>query len=83
MVHAYPHQENLVSRLLLSENGLRFVFESSMFTLTKSGMFVGKEYLYDRLFKLNVMIFIPKNKNIDKVFFLFIWLSLLIYDIVV
>lgn len=73
MFHAYPHQENLVSHLLLSENGLRFVFESSMFTLTKSGMFVGKEYLYDRLFKLNVMIFIPKNKNIDKAF-LFIYM---------
>ena len=48
-------RKNLVSGSLLSKHGFRIVFESDKVTLTKSGMFVGKGYAADGLFKLNVM----------------------------
>ena len=40
---------------------------SDKFVLTKSGMYVGKEYLSERLLKMNVMTIVPvsaiNNKN--------------------
>lgn len=56
---------NLVSGSLLSKNGFRLVFESDKFVLTKNRMYVGKGYMSDGLFKMNVMTVIPSviNKN--------------------
>ena len=66
MLHVPDIRKNLVSGPLLSKNGFRLVFESDKFVLTKSGMYVGKGYLSDGLFKLNVMTIVPPevmNKN--------------------
>ena len=54
-------QKNLVSGYLLSKNGFRLVFEFDKFVLTKNGMYVGKGYMSDGLFKLNVMTVVPKS----------------------
>ena len=59
-------RKNLVFGSLLSKNGFRLVFESNKFVLTKNGMYVGKGYLSDGLFKLNIMTVVPHffmNKN--------------------
>ena len=48
-------RKNLVSGSLLNKHGFRIVIESYKLVLTKSGMFVGKGYVNDGLFKLNVM----------------------------
>ncbi|KAL8146420.1 hypothetical protein AgCh_004238 [Apium graveolens] len=48
-------RKNLVSGSLLNKHGFRIVIESDKVVLSKSGMFVGKGYVTDELFKLNVM----------------------------
>ena len=47
-------RKNLVSANLLNKFGFRLVFEADKFILSKGGMFVGKNYLCNRMFKLNV-----------------------------
>ena len=54
--HVPKIKKNLVSMSLLVQNGYKVVFESNRVVLTKNGCFVGKGYLNDGLFKLNVMI---------------------------
>ena len=56
-------RKNLVSGLLLNKHGFRMVFESDKVILSKSRMYVGKGYVFDRLFKLNVMTIINKNNQ--------------------
>ncbi|KAL5569712.1 hypothetical protein UlMin_026287 [Ulmus minor] len=48
-------RKNLVSGSLLPKYGFCMVFESDKVVLTKSGMYVGKGYVTEELFKLNVM----------------------------
>ncbi|GFS41406.1 hypothetical protein Acr_00g0074080 [Actinidia rufa] len=64
MMHVQDIRKNLVSGSLLSKNGFRLVFESDKFVLTKSGMYVGKEYMSDGFFKLNVMTIVSKLNEI-------------------
>ena len=52
--------KNLVLGSLLSKLGFRIVFESDKVVPTKSGVYVGKCYMLGGMFKLNVMIVIPK-----------------------
>ena len=52
---------SLVSGSLLNKHGFRMVFESDKVILSKSGMYVGKGYVSDGLFKFNVMTIINKN----------------------
>ncbi|RVW11830.1 hypothetical protein CK203_085676 [Vitis vinifera] len=47
-------RKNLVSASLLSKKGFKLVFESDKLVLTKSGTFVGKGYMSEGLFKINV-----------------------------
>ncbi|CAH9133608.1 unnamed protein product, partial [Cuscuta epithymum] len=47
-------RKNLISGSLLNKHGFRMVFESDKLVLSKSGMYVGKGYACDGLFKLNV-----------------------------
>ena len=47
----------------IRKNGFRLVFESDKFVLTKNGMYVGKSYMSDGLFKLNVMTVVPSVIN--------------------
>ena len=55
-------RKNLVSGSLLNKHGFRMVIESDKVILSKNGMFVGKGYVTEGLFKLNVMTV----KNINK-----------------
>ena len=54
-------RKNLVSKSLLNKHGFCMVFGSNKVILSKSGMYVGKGYVSDGLFKLNVMTIINKN----------------------
>ena len=57
-------RKNLVSGSLLSKNGFRIVFESDKVVLSKCGMYVGRGYATDDLFKLNVIALSnDNNKN--------------------
>ena len=55
-------RKSLVSGWLLNKFGFRLVFESDQFVLTKRGLFVGKGYAQNGMFKLNVMA-VKKNMN--------------------
>ena len=46
----------MISESILNKKGFRIVFESDNFVLTKSEMYVGKSYLVDCLFKVNVAV---------------------------
>jgi hypothetical protein len=48
-------RKNLVSGGLLNKFGFKYVFESDQFVLTKGGTFVGKGYLSEGVFKLNLV----------------------------
>ena len=56
-------RKNLVSSSLLNKHGFRIVFESDKVVLSKSGLYVGKGYVCDGLFKLNVMTIKPNNNK--------------------
>ena len=55
--------KNLVFGSLLNGHGFRLVFESDKFVLSKSKMYVGKGYMSDGMWKLNVMTIIKSNMN--------------------
>ncbi|CAL8993883.1 unnamed protein product [Prunus brigantina] len=63
VLHVPKIQKNLVSGSLLSKNGFKSVFEYDKFVFTKNGMYVGKWYLTDGLFKMNVMTIVHKVNN--------------------
>ena len=63
VLHVPNIRKNLIFDPLLSQKGFKLVFESNKFVLTKGGMYVGKGYLADGLFKLNVMVANAMNKN--------------------
>ncbi|KAL6324252.1 hypothetical protein AAG906_006525 [Vitis piasezkii] len=48
-------RKNLVSGSMLSKNWFKLVFESDKFVFMKNGMYVGKGYITNGLFKMNVM----------------------------
>ena len=56
-------RKNLVSSSLLNSHGFRLVFELDKFVLFKSGMYVGKGYMSDGMWKLNVMTIIKSYVN--------------------
>jgi hypothetical protein len=49
-------RKNLVSGWLLNKFGFRIVIESDKVVMTKSGMFVGKGYAQNAMFKLSTMV---------------------------
>ncbi|RVW65281.1 Retrovirus-related Pol polyprotein from transposon TNT 1-94 [Vitis vinifera] len=55
VLHVPDIRKNLVSGSMLSKNGFKLVFESDKFVLMKNGMYVGKEYMTNVPFKMNVM----------------------------
>ena len=60
----YPKfRKNLVSDSLLNSHGFRMMFESDKFFLSKSGMYVGKGYMSNGMWKLNVMTIIKLDMN--------------------
>ena len=52
-----------MSGSFLSKKGFRLVFESDKFVLTKSGIYVGKGYMSNGLFKMNVMTIVSYFNN--------------------
>ena len=56
VLHVPELRKNLISGSVLSKHGFRIVFESDKVILSKSGMYVGKGYVVDGLFKMNVMV---------------------------
>ena len=65
VLHVPEIRKNVVAGLVLSKKGFKLVFEFDRFILTKAGMYVGKGYLAEGLFKLNVLVTntINNNKN--------------------
>ena len=63
VLHVPEIRKNLVSGPILSKKGFKLVFESDRFILTKAGMCVGKGYLTEGLFKLNVLVTNTMNNN--------------------
>ncbi|KAI5323956.1 hypothetical protein L3X38_033029 [Prunus dulcis] len=59
VLHMPNTWKNLVFGALLSKNGFKLVFEANKFVFTKNGMYVGKGYLNNSLFKMNVMTIVP------------------------
>ena len=64
VLHVPEIRKNLVSTSLMVKNGFKVVFVSDKVVISKNDMYVGKGYLSDGLFKLNVMT-INNNKNND------------------
>ena len=64
VLHVPEIRKNLVSTSLLVKNGFKVVFVSDKVVISKNDMYVGKGYLSDDLFKINVMT-INNNKNND------------------
>ncbi|KAJ9552587.1 hypothetical protein OSB04_016632 [Centaurea solstitialis] len=56
-------RKNLTSGCLLNKVGFKLVFESDKFVLSKGGMYVGKGYAMNGMFKLNVMVVNVMNTN--------------------
>ncbi|KAL0550096.1 hypothetical protein IC582_014594 [Cucumis melo] len=67
VLHVPDVLKNLVSGSLLSKNGFKLVFVSDKFVLFKNKMYIGKGYLSDDLFKLNVLTVVPKSINNNKI----------------
>ena len=65
VLHVPEIRKNLVSGSLLSKKGFKLVFVSDNFILSKNGMYVGKGYMSNGLFKMNVMTIVPPTKNIN------------------
>ncbi|XP_075655079.1 uncharacterized protein LOC142625279 [Castanea sativa] len=53
VLHVPDIRKNLVSCSLLIKNGFKLVIESDKFVLTKNGIYVGKGYMSNGLFKIN------------------------------
>ena len=47
-------RKNLMSSFLLNKAGFKQTIESNNYVITKKGLFVGKSYACDRMFKLNI-----------------------------
>lgn len=52
--HVPEVRKNLVSGSLLDKHGFRLVFEANKFVLSRNGTFVGKGYVCEGMYKLNV-----------------------------
>lgn len=63
VMHVPSIRKNLVSAALLVKNGFKCVLVSDKFVLSKNDMFVGKGYLTEGLFKLNVMVVANINEK--------------------
>ena len=72
VLHVPEIRKNLVTGSLLSKKGFRLVFEFEKIVLTKSGIYVGKGYMSNGLFKMNVMTIVSdfNNKNTSSAYML-------------
>lgn len=63
VLHVHDIRKNLISRSLLVMNGFCVVFEANKVVITKNIMYIGKGYLNNDLFKLNVITIVPTVIN--------------------
>ncbi|CAM8925101.1 unnamed protein product [Rhodiola kirilowii] len=63
-------RKNLVSGALLDAHGFKIVFESQKVVLSKNGMYVGRGYVKDGMWKLNVIAIKTINKESSSVYLL-------------
>ena len=70
VLHVPTIRKNLVSAALLVKNGFKYVLVSDKAVIIKNEMFIGKVYLNEGLFKLNVMVIDSINKNSSSVYLL-------------
>ena len=63
VLHVPGIRKNLVCGSLLNSHGFRLVFEFDKFVFSNSGMYVGKGYMSDDMWKLNVMAIIKSYMN--------------------
>ena len=70
VLHVPTIRKNLVSAALLVKNGFKCVLVSDKAVISKNEMFIGKGYLNEGLFKLNVMVIDSINKNSASVYLL-------------
>ena len=70
VLHVPTIRKNLVSATLLVKNRFKCVLVSDKAVISKNEMFIGKGYLNEGLFKLNVMVIDSINKNSASVYLL-------------
>ena len=70
VLHVPTIRKNLVSAALLIKNGFKCVLVSDKAVISKNEMFIGKGYLNEGLFKLNVMFVDHINRNSSSVYLL-------------
>ena len=66
VLHVPEIHKNLIAGSLMLKNGFKLVFEYAKFVITKAGMYVGRGYMTDGMFKLNTMTIVPKNSMNEK-----------------
>ena len=70
VLHVPTIRKNFVYDALLVKNGFNCVLVSDKGVISKNEMFIGKGYLKEGLFKLNVMVVDTINKNYASVYLL-------------
>ena len=70
ILHVPTIRKNLVSNALLVKNGFKCVLVSDKVVISKNEMFIGKGYLNEGLFKLNVIVVDNIYKNSASVYLL-------------
>lgn len=63
VLHVLEIHKNLISSSMLVKKGLKLAFESDRVVLIKSDMYVGRCYMANDLFKMNVMNMASKTKS--------------------
>lgn len=61
VLHVPDIRKNLVSGSLLSKHGFKLIFISDKFVLSNNGVYVGKVFVSDGLFKIHGMTIVPKD----------------------
>ena len=56
VLHVSNIRKNQISGSILSKKDFRMVYESDKFVLTKSGVYVGKGYLFDGLLRTMLLL---------------------------
>lgn len=65
VLHVPDIRKNLISGSVLSKKGFKMVFESDKMVLSKAGIYIGRGYLCDGLFKANVAVIGNNNMYSD------------------
>ena len=64
VLHVHEMRKNLVSGSKLTRGGFKAVFEADRLVLSRAGVYVGRGYLNEGLFKLNVQTIVVREPNV-------------------